>query len=103
MVTNYDEEESPRKIWEYGFLWPTQITKKTSTKSGGLRANFPLQNLTGETPDIYEYLDFCFYDHVSYKENARLGMTDIGRWIGISHRVGRIMSYQILAHKGTVI
>ena len=57
---------------------------------------FPLQYVTGETPDISEYLDFGFYDHVSYKENTRLGMAAIGTWLGISHRFGGIMSYWIL-------
>ena len=55
-----------------------------------------MQDVTGETPDISEYLDFGFYDHVSYKENAGLGMTAIGRWLGVSHRVGRLMYYWIL-------
>ena len=47
--------------------------------------------MTGETPDISEYFDFCFYDDVSYKENDGLGMKAIGRWLGLSHRVGRLM------------
>ena len=59
--------------------------------------------MTGETPGISEYLDFGFYDHVSYKENAGLGMTAIRRWLGLYHRVDRIMSYWILTQKGTVI
>ena len=32
-----------------------------------------------------------FYDHVSYKENTGLGMTAIGRWLGVSHKVCRLM------------
>ena len=30
-------------------------------------------------------------------------MTAIGRWLGLSHRVGGLVSYLILAYKGTVI
>jgi hypothetical protein len=48
-------------------------------------------------------LDFGFYDHVSYKENAGLGATLIGRWLGVSHRVGGLMSYWILTQTGCVI
>ncbi len=62
-----------------------------------------MQEVTGETVDISEYLDFSFYDHVWYKENAGLGVTLIGRWLGVSHRVGGLMSYWILTQKGTVI
>ena len=48
-------------------------------------------------------MDFGFYDHVSYKENAGLGMTAIGSWLGVYHRVGGLMYYWILTQMGTVI
>ena len=47
--------------------------------------------MTGETPDISEYLDLGLYDHVSYKENDGLGMTAIRRWLGVSHRVSGLI------------
>ena len=59
--------------------------------------------MTGETPNISEYLGFGFYDHVSYKDNSGLGMAAIGRWLGVSYRVGGLMTYWILNQKGTVI
>ena len=62
-----------------------------------------MKYVTGETPDISEYLYFGFYDHVSYKKNAGLGMTAIGRWLAVSHRVGRLMSYWVRIQKETVI
>ena len=55
--------------------------------------------MTGETTDISEYLDFGFYDHVSYKENDGIGMTAIGKWIGVSHRVDGLMSYYNMTQK----
>ena len=64
---------------------------------------FPIACVTGETPDISEYLDFGFYDHISYKYNSGLGMTAIGRWLVVSHRVGGLVSYWIMAQKGMVI
>ncbi len=93
----------PRKLWDYGVRWTTQVMQRTSTQAGGLRGACPLQAVTGETVDISEYLDFGFYDHVSYKENAGLGATAIGRWLGVSHRVGGLMSYWVLTQTGTVI
>ena len=65
----------------------------TSTQAGGLRGDCSLQYVADKTPDILEYLYFGFYDHVFYKENAGLRMTAIKRWLGVSHRVGGIMSY----------
>jgi hypothetical protein len=93
----------PRKLWDYGIRWTTQVMQRTLTQAGGLRGACPLEEVTGETVDISEYLDFGFYYHVSFNENAGLSVTSVGRWLGISHRVGGLMSYWILTIKGTVI
>ena len=60
----------PRNLWDYGVQWTTEVIQMTSTQSGGLRGICTLQDVTGETPYISEYLDIVIYDHVSYKENA---------------------------------
>jgi hypothetical protein len=62
-----------------------------------------MEQMTGETPNISEYLDFSFYDWVWYKDNAGLGENCIGRWLGVAHRVGNLMSYWILTDTGRVI
>jgi hypothetical protein len=92
----------PRKLWDY--RWTTQVMQHTSTQAGGLGGACPLEDVRGKTVDISEYLDFGFYDHVSYKENAGLGMTAIRRWLGVLHRVGGLMSYWVLTQTaGTVV
>ena len=60
----------------------------------------PLEINTGDTPNMPEYLDFEFYDWVLYRTNAGLGEVELGRWLGVSHRVGRLMSYWILPASG---
>jgi hypothetical protein len=77
--------------------------QRTSTQAGGLRGACPLEEVTGETVNISEYLNFGFYDQLSFKENAGLGVTSIGRWLGVSHRVGGLISYWVLTMQGTVI
>jgi hypothetical protein len=62
-----------------------------------------MEQITGKTPDISEYLDFGFYDWVWYKDNAGIGENKIGRWLGVSHRIGNLMSYWILTITGHVI
>lgn len=62
-----------------------------------------MEQVTGETPDISEYLDFGFYDWVWYKDNAGVGENSWGRWLGVSHRVGNLMSYWILTPAGRVV
>ena len=60
----------------------------------------PIEIITGETPDISEYLDFGFYDWVWFRTNAGLATPEIGRWLGVSHRIGNLMSYWILPSSG---
>ena len=63
----------------------------------------PLEIITGETPDISEYMDFDFYDWVLYCSNEGLGEVEVARWLGVSHRVGRMMSYWLLPESGIPI
>ena len=53
--------------------------------------------------EISEYLDFSFYDWCWYNDNAGLGETKLGWWLGVSHRVGSLMSYWVLTLQGNVI
>ena len=77
--------------------------QRTPKQEDELRETCPLQDVIGETPNISEYLEFGFYDHLSYKENYGLEMTDIVRWLRVSQKVGKLMSYWILNQKGMVI
>ena len=91
------------KLWNYGFIWVSETNSMTITSAGGIEKFIPLTQVTGDTVDISEYLDFGFYDRVWYKENAGLGPERPGRWLGISHRTGRLMCYHVLTQKGTVL
>ena len=63
----------------------------------------PIEIVTGETPDISEYADFRFYVWVLYRSNAGLGEESLGQWLGVSHKVGQLMSYWILTISGHII
>ena len=55
-----------------------------------------MEALNGETPDTSQYLYLGFYYRVWFKEDARLGKTKPGRFFGVSHNIGYIMSYWVL-------
>ena len=93
----------PHHLWDYGIRWVCEVMQRTASTSGHLIAHTPLEQLTGETPDISEYLDLSFYDLCWYNDNAGLGETKLGQWLGVSHRIGSLMSYWILTIKGNVI
>ena len=50
----------------------------------------------GKSVAISERLAFSFYDYVWYKENAGLGETKLGRWLGVSLKAGTLMSVWVL-------
>jgi hypothetical protein len=93
----------PKRLWDYGIVWACEIMSLTSNTTFNLDGRTPLEQITGETPDISEYLDFGFYDWAWYKDNAGLGENKMGRWLGVSHRIGNLMSYWILTATGHVI
>ena len=100
---NIIRNQVTRRLWDYGMRWVCKTTQRTSTQAGGIDGCIPIELVTGETVDISEYLDFRFYDQVWYHKNAGLGERLHGRWIGVSHRIGSLMSYYILTQTGSVI
>ena len=96
-------KQVPRRLWDYGMRWVCETMQRTSTTAGGLEGSIPLQGITGETEDISQWLDFGFYDRVWYLENAGLGEKKPGRWLGVSHQTGSMMSYHVLTDTGHVV
>ena len=70
--------------------------KLTASFAAKLQGRTPLEALTGETPDISQYLDFWFYYLFWFKEDAGLGETALGWFLGVSHQVGSLVSSWIL-------
>ena len=93
----------PKHLWEYGIKWVCEVMQCTASTSGDLSGRTALEQLTGETQEITEYLDFTFYDWCWYNDNTGLGETKLGQWLGISHHGGSLMSYWILTQKCNVI
>jgi hypothetical protein len=64
-----------------------------------------IETVTGETPDISEYMDFDFYQFIKYRDaNAdRDDPVKLGRWLGIAHEVGTPMTYWVLKVNGQII
>ena len=97
------KKKVPRRLWDFGVVWVCETNNVSVSSSRYAKARTPLEIITGETPDISEHLDFSFYDWVTYRTNAGLGEPSIGRWLGVSHKVGQLMSYWILTDKAKVI
>ena len=88
------------RLWDYALTYEAKMMSLIPT---GRDARTPHEEVTGDTPDISEYLDFDFYDPVWYIHQA--GNPDdprLGRWLGVSHRVGAAMCYWVLTATGKV-
>ena len=97
------KQKVPKRLWDYGIVWVCEVMSLTANSSFSLDGRTPMEEVTGETPDISEHLDFTFYDWVWYKDNAGVGDNMFGRWLGVSHRIGKLMSYWKLTANGRVI
>ena len=59
---------------------------------------------TGDTPDISEWTDFTFYDRVWFWDAPKSEDNPVlGRWLGISHRVGAAMCYWVVKSNGQIM
>ena len=97
------KKKVPKQLWDYGINWVCEVIQCTASTSRDLSRRTALEQLTGKSPEISEYIDFTFYDWCWYNDNAGLGETKLGRWLGVSHRVGSLMRYWILTQKGNII
>ena len=93
----------PQRLWNFALLWICETGNVTVTSSHYAQGRTPLEIITGETPNISEFFDFGFYDWVTFKSNGGVGGAEIGRWLGVSHRVGPLMTYWILPKSGIPI
>ena len=97
------KKKVPMRLWDFGFVWVCETENVCANLSKYSEGRTPIEIVTGDTPDISEYLDFEFYDWVLHRSNAGLGEVELGRWLGVSHRVGRLMSYWVLPESGIPI
>ncbi len=93
------------RLWDYCAQYAAEIISLTASDLYTLHGRTPLEMVTGQTPDISEYLDFSWYEPLWHYEEA--GFPDerciIGRWLGVAHRVGQALCYWILSESGAII
>ena len=52
------KKKIPHRLWDYGLKWVADIMQRTSGSAGSLHYCTSLEEVTVETTDISEYLDF---------------------------------------------
>ena len=94
MATN----NTPLRMWDYALVYESEILSMIARGDDLIPG---LEKITGETVDIIEYLDFAFWDPVWYGSDMDDGPS-LGRWLGVSHRVGLALCYHIFKHNGHI-
>jgi hypothetical protein len=55
----------------------------------------PIEQRTGQTPDISKFLPFRWYEPVSYLNSE--GQEELGRWAGVAEHVGDELTYIVIS------
>ncbi|EEC44921.1 predicted protein [Phaeodactylum tricornutum CCAP 1055/1] len=98
-------EGIPRRFWDYVAEYVSEIRSRTAHPLYDLKGRTPIEHVTGETPDITEWLEYRMYQPVWYldpgdfPEEKKL----LGRWLGPAHRVGQALCCWIVPQSGRVI
>ena len=88
-------------LWDFGMVHEARILQRIA-RGRDNRTGF--EHALGYTPDISEDIDFSFYDPVWYiTQPGDQESPYIGRWLGISHRVGNAMCFWVLTGNGNAI
>ena len=93
----------PSRLWDYGLVYEAETLSQMS-RAGSDRTGYEI--LTGEMPNIMEWLDFSFYDLIWYHVSSYDTTTQphrLGRWLGISHHVGSALCYLVLTQSAQVM
>ena len=99
------KKKVPKRLWDFGLVYEGEIISRMSR---GRDKRTGYEEVTGNTPDISEWLDFEFYDLVwwldhSHKPNIADVVRRPARWLGVSHRVGSDLCYWLITETGQLI
>jgi len=90
----------PKKLWDFHARWEAEIMSKTVRSECGRTG---MEIVTGETPDISEWLDFGFFDLVWFwYQPGKDDNPNLGRWLGVANRVGGNMCYWVIDRNGKI-
>jgi len=99
------KKKVPKRLWDFGLVYEGEILSRMSRGKTG-RSGY--EEITGDTPDISEWLDFEFYDLVWWLDRPnKPNVTDqtkrLARWLGVSHRVGSDLCYWLVTESGQIV
>lgn len=98
--------KASKRLWDYCGVYVSETRSRTAHPLYDLKGRTPIEHVTGDTPDIAEWLEYQWYAPVWYHEGPSQFPEvkgQIGRWLGVAHRVGQAMCYWVLPASGIPI
>jgi hypothetical protein len=88
-----DWKRVPEALWDFGITYTTDIRQMIARPTLDNRSAYEI--LTGNSPDISDFLDFEVYQWVKYYEPAAFPASReyLGRWLGNAHGVSQALCY----------
>jgi hypothetical protein len=94
-----------KRLWDFCLEYVSELRSRTALGLPVLNGRTPHELVTGDTPDISEWTEFSFYQPVYYYQSSDFPEPRgvLGRWLGVSHRVGQALCYWILTESAEPI
>jgi hypothetical protein len=96
---------TPKALWDFCAVYACELHNRIALPMYQLHGRTPIETLTGNTPDISEYLEYEWYQPVwilspgAFPEETHT----LGRWLGVAHRVDQAMCFWVLHPSGIPI
>ncbi len=99
------QTRTPKRLWDFCAKYVAELRCLTAQPLYSLHGRTPFELVTGNTPDITEYISFNWYQPVWYYDSTTFPDSNkhIGRWIGVAHNIGQAMCFWILPRSGIPI
>jgi len=99
------QTKTPLHLWDLCASYAAEVWCITAQPLISLHGITPYELLTGETPDISEYISFRWYQPVWYYENTSFPQATrhLAQWISIAHNIGQAMCFWVLPQNGIPI
>jgi hypothetical protein len=95
----------PKRLWDLCAKHVAELRCLTAQPLYSLHGRTPFEMVTGNTPDISEYISFQWYQPVWFFDNTSFPepTKHIARWIGVAHNIGQAMCFWVLPSSGVPI
>ena len=99
------KKKVPKSLWAFGLVYESELL---SSIDRGRDCRTGHEEVTGDTADISEWIDFEMYDlfywiDLPNKPDTVYDVRRLVRWLGIPHRVGSDMCYWLITDSGKLV